>query len=213
MNFDELKKSWQEQPTDEDLQNPNLKHYKEVGNIMAKLRRNIKREFISWVVCMFFLIAVPMLPIYKISGYAAFAYYFFLVQISLSSLLYYRRFYYLIKSAKQIDLLASREHLLKLYYDLKYAVETYRIVAYVMIPQGLFLYLIMIGQNRAVAWFEKLYHFKETLQQDPNFILWMILSALISIVIIVVITEIMIRAYYGDYLKQIKENLDEMEAE
>jgi hypothetical protein len=77
MNFDELKKSWQEQPTDEDLQNPNLKYYKEVGNIMGKLRKNIKREFISWVVCMGFLFLVPILPMYKIEGYAAFAYYFF----------------------------------------------------------------------------------------------------------------------------------------
>ncbi|MGJ1410074.1 hypothetical protein ACR78Z_10385 [Sphingobacterium thalpophilum] len=213
MNFDELKKSWQEQSTEEDLHNPNLQQYKEVGNIMAKLRRNIKREFVSWLLCVIFLIAVPMLPFYKIQGYAAFAYYFFIVQICLSSLLYYRRFYYLIKSAGQIELLASREHLLKLYYDLKYAVETYRIVAYVMIPQALFLYLIMIGRNKAIEWFEKLYHFKETYQQDPDFILWMILSAIASIAIIAVITELMIRYYYGDYVKQIKENLDQMESD
>ncbi|MDM1294639.1 hypothetical protein HX021_10085 [Sphingobacterium sp. N143] len=213
MNFDELKKSWQEQPTDEDLQNPNLKQYKEVGNIMAKLRRNIKREFIAWLLCILFLVSVPLLPFYTIKGYAAFAYYFCIVQLSLSSLISYRRFYYLIKSARQIDHLTSREHLLKLYYDLKYAVETYRIVAYVMIPQGMFLYFIIIAQSKAVVWFEKLYHFKETLVQNPSFIVWMILAALVSIGITILITEIMIRMYYGDYLIKIKENLDQMEAE
>ncbi len=213
MNFDELKKSWQQQPTDEDLQNPNLKYYKEVGNIMGKLRKNIKREFISWAVCMGFLFLVPILPIYKIEGYAAFAYYFFIVQISLSSLLYYRRFFYLVKSTKKIELLASKEHLLKLYYDLKYAVETYRIAAYVMIPQALFLYLIMIAQNRTTVWFDRLYHFKETFQQDPNFIVWMILSAIASIILVVGLTEFMIRAYYSNNITQIKEKLDQMEAE
>ncbi|MDQ1149208.1 hypothetical protein [Sphingobacterium zeae] len=213
MNFDELKKSWQEQPTDEDLQNPNLKYYKEVGNIMGKLRKNIKREFISWLCCMCFLFLVPILPIYKIEGYAAFAYYFFIVQISLSSLLYYRRFFYLVKSTKQIELLASKEHLLKTYYDLKYAVETYRIAAYVMIPQALFLYLIMIAQNRTSVWFDRLYHFKETFATDPNFIVWMILSAIVSIVLVVGVTEIMIRCYYSRYLIQIKEKLDQLETE
>lgn len=213
MNFDELKKSWQEQPTDENLQNPNLKYYKEVGNIMGKLRKNIKREFISWLCCMCFLFLVPILPIYKIEGYAAFAYYFFIVQISLSSLLYYRRFFYLVKSTKQIELLASKEHLLKTYYDLKYAVETYRIAAYVMIPQALFLYLIMIAQNRTSVWFDRLYRFKETFATDPNFIVWMILSAIVSIVLVVGVTEIMIRCYYSRYLIQIKEKLDQLETE
>ncbi|WP_286778269.1 MULTISPECIES: hypothetical protein [Sphingobacterium] len=213
MNFDELKKSWQEQPTDEDLQNPNLKYYKEVGNIIGKLRKNIKREFISWVVCMGFLFLVPILPMYKIEGYAAFAYYFFIVQISLSSLLYYRRFFYLVKSTKKIELLASKEHLLKLYYDLKYAVETYRIAAYVMIPQALFLYLIMIAQNKTTVWFDRLYHFKETFQEEPNFIVWMILSAIVSIVLVVGLTEIMIRCYYSRYITEIKEKLDQMETE
>lgn len=213
MNFDELKKSWQEQPTDEDLQNPNLEKYKEVGNIMAKVRRNIKREFVWWILSVLFLIAVPILPIYKISGYAAFAYYFFIVQICLSSLLYYRRFYYLLKSAKQIDLLASREHLLKLYYDLKYAVETYRIVAYVMMPQGLFLYLILMGQHRAIRWFDKLYHFRETLALEPDFILSVFISGLVTVGLIIFFTEVMVRQYYGKYIGQIKENLDQMEAE
>ncbi|WP_312790653.1 hypothetical protein [Sphingobacterium sp.] len=213
MNFDELKKSWQEQSTDEDLQNPNLEHYKEVGNIIVKLRKNIKREFISWALCMFFLFMVPILPIYKIEGYAAFAYYFFIIQISLSSLLYYRRFFYLVKSAKKIELLASREHLLKLYYDLKYAVETYRIAAYVMIPQALFLYLIMIAQNRTTVWFDRLYHFRETFQQEPNFIVWMIVSAIVSIILVFLITELMIRAYYSKYVAQIREILDQMETE
>ncbi len=213
MNFDELKKSWQEQPTDEDLQNPNLKYYKEVGNIMSKLRKNMKREFISWLCCMCFLFLVPILPIYKIEGYAAFAYYFFIVQISLSSLLYYRRFFYLVKSTKQIELLASKEHLLKTYYDLKYAVETYRIAAYVMIPQALFLYLIMIAQNRTSVWFDRLYHFKETFAADPHFIVWMILSAIVAIVLVVGVTELMIRCYYSRYLVQIKDKLDQLETE
>jgi hypothetical protein len=156
---------------------------------------------------------VPILPIYKIEGYAAFAYYFFIIQISLSSLLYYRRFFYLVKSAKKIELLASREHLLKLYYDLKYAVETYRIAAYVMIPQALFLYLIMIAQNRTTVWFDRLYHFRETFQQEPNFIVWMIVSAIVSIILVFLITELMIRAYYSKYVAQIREILDQMETE
>ncbi|MNV31091.1 hypothetical protein D3C71_1223830 [compost metagenome] len=119
----------------------------------------------------------------------------------------------MVKSTKKIELLASKEHLLKLYYDLKYAVETYRIAAYVMIPQALFLYLIMIAQNKTTVWFDRLYHFKETFQQEPNFIVWMILSAIVSIVLVVGLTEIMIRCYYSRYIAEIKEKLDQMETE
>jgi len=42
---------------------------------------------------------------------------------------------------------------------------------------------------------------------------WMILSAIVSIVLVVGLTEIMIRCYYSRYITEIKEKLDQMETE
>ncbi|SEM73289.1 hypothetical protein SAMN05216436_10729 [bacterium A37T11] len=188
-----------------------LHRYKEVGNILVRLQKNIKKELLFSIFCMLFLFVIPLLPIYKIEGYATFVYYFVVVQLALSSLLYYQRFYYFYKSANQFELLGSREYLVKLYYELKYAIETYRITTYVLMPQGLVLFMILFGQRHSTAWLEKLYHFGTTLSQDPYFILWIILSTIASIVVVIVILEVMVRTSYEKYLKQIKSTLVQME--
>jgi hypothetical protein len=211
MNFDELQKQWDSQSDGQITIDPNLEKYRKVSSVLDKVRKNMRNEFLLWVGAMVFLIVVPLVDLYKIVGFARFTYYLILVQMLLASLGYYRRFFYFYKSTKQFEVLNSRENLLKLYYDLKFSIDSYKTISYVMIPQGMIMYLIMFSVGRADVWIEKLYHLKDTAAQDPNFLVWIILSAVVSIVFIVVIIEIMAYQYYGKYLNQIKSTLDQLD--
>jgi len=211
MNFDELQKQWDSQSDDQITIDPNLERYRKVGTVLDKVRKNIRNEFLLWVGAMVFLVLVPLVDLYKIVGIARFTYYLILVQMLLASLGYYRRFFYFYKSTKQFEVLNSRENLLKLYYDLKFSIDSYKTISYVMIPQGLIMYLIMFSVGKVDVWIEKLYNLKDMVLQDPSFLVWIILSAIVSIVFIVVIIEIMAYQYYGKYLKQIKNTLDQLD--
>ncbi|EEI92052.1 hypothetical protein HMPREF0765_2376 [Sphingobacterium spiritivorum ATCC 33300] len=211
MNFDELKKQWDDQSSEQVQINPDLDQYKEVDNVLAKLRKNVKYEFITWIVAMLFLLVVPLIDLYKIEGYARFAYYLIFFQMLLSSMVYYRRFFYFYKSASQSEVLSSRENLLKMYYDLKFAIDSYKTTSYVMIPQALIMYMIMLSNGKFESWFNKLYHIGSTFAQDSNFIVWFVLSAIVSIALVIFIIEIMSYSYYGKHLKEIRKILDQLE--
>lgn len=58
MNFDELKEQWNNQTENNFEVDPNLSHYKSVGSILVKLRRNIKMEFISWLCAIIFFTGI-----------------------------------------------------------------------------------------------------------------------------------------------------------
>ncbi|WP_270087633.1 hypothetical protein [Sphingobacterium sp. SYP-B4668] len=211
MNFDELQKQWDNQADDQMKIDPNLERYQQVDGVLDRVRRNIRNEFLLWVGAMIFLTIVPLVGLYRIEGIARFAYYLVLVQMLLASFVYYRRFYYFYKSTQQFEVLNSRENLLKLYYDLKFSIDSYKTISYVMIPQGLIMYGIMFSVGKADKWFEKLYHLKDTLAQEPNFVLWIVATAIVSVILVVFFIEMMAYQYYGKYLKQIKGTLDQLE--
>ncbi|UIR54587.1 hypothetical protein LZQ00_09905 [Sphingobacterium sp. SRCM116780] len=213
MNFDELKEQWNKQSEDNFEVNPNLNHYKSVGNILVKLRKNIKFEFISWVCAMLFLIVLPNIELYKITGYVKVIYYFLLLQLGFGSMFYYKRFYYFYKSTKQFELLTSRENLLKLYYDLKFSIETYKMSSYLLIPQGLVMFFIFFSLGHAGEWLEKIYHFSDTWHNNPSFLVFIGLGLVVSLVFLIICLELMSYYYYGKFLKMIKSNIDALDEE
>ncbi|AIM37927.1 hypothetical protein ACFX5U_14255 [Sphingobacterium sp. SG20118] len=213
MNFDEFKEKWNNQSENSFEVNSSLNHYKSVGNILARLRKNIKIEFISWLCAIIFLLVLPNIEIYKITGYAKVAYYFLLLQMGLASLLYYKKFFYFYRSTKQFELLSSRENLLKLYYDLKFSIETYKMSSYLLFPQGILICFIFFSLGHAGEWLDKIYNLGETWNQEPSFIVLLILGLVIGLVFLVICIETMSYYYYGKYLKMIKDNMDALEEE
>lgn len=213
MNFDELKEQWNNQTENNFEVDPNLSHYKSVGSILVKLRKNIKTEFISWLCAIIFLLVLPNLEVYQITGYAKVAYYCILFQMCLSSMFYYKKFFYFYKSTKQFELLSSRENLLKLYYDLKFSIETYKMSSYLLLPQGLLICFIFFSLGHSAEWVDKIYHFGETWKNDSSFIIFLMLGIFAGLVSLVICIESMSYYYYAKYLKMIKNNIDALEEE
>lgn len=213
MNFDELKEQWNNQAENNFEIDPNLNHYKSVGSILVKLRTNIKMEFFSWLCAITFLMLLPNIDTYMITGYTKVAYYFLLLQMCISSLFYYKKFFYFYKTTKQFELLSSRENLLKLYYDLKFSIETYKMSSYLLVPQGILICFIFFSLGHSAEWADKIYHFGATWENDSSFILFFILGVFAGLICLVVCIESMSYYYYGKYLKMIKKNIDALEEE
>lgn len=210
MNFDELQKQWNNQSSDDVQINKESLH--KTKSIISQVNKNIKYELIFWIFCMLFLIIVPYIESYKIVGTSAFFYYFILFQIFICSLTYYRKFYLFNKSTKENDSFKSKENVLKMYYDLKFAVETYRSSCYFLIPQSVAIFFIVFSYGKSEEYFYQLINFRETLTTNPTLIIGILVIGIIAIAFLIIFTEWMIKQYYGKYLKQLKDLLNEFDS-
>lgn len=210
MNFDELQRQWDNQSPDEVQINKESLH--KTKSIISKVNKNIKYELIFWIFCMLFLTAIPYIESYKIVGTSAFFYYFILFQIFICSISYYRKFYSFRKSTKENDSFKSKENILKMYYELKFAIATYRSSCYFLIPQSVAIFFIVFSYGKSEKYFYQLINFRETLNSNPTLIINILIIGIISIVFLIVFTEWLIKQYYGKYSKQLKNLLNEFDS-
>lgn len=209
MNFDELQKKWDNQP-EKDL-NIKPEYLTKSKSLAEKIIKSFKREAIFWAISIVFILIVPFIDMYKITGVISLIYYFLVFQFIIFWLYYYRRFYTISKMIKQPNMFNSRENIIKLYYEFHFAIETYRSSIYVLLPTSIALFTIMSGKEKTTEIIDKFYNFNETLQSDPAFIYSILIAGAISIVLLILLSEWMIKRFYGRYLKQLKELMDEFE--
>ena len=211
MNFDELKKQWDNQSGDEVQINPDLEKLKSANNILEELRKQIKNEFYLVAVSILFLFFIPIVPMYKISGITTVFYYFLVFYMLLGTVINYVRFFHFIKVTKEYEVNSSRDMLMKVYYELKYALDTYIVTTIVATPSGIGLYFILFSFGNSENYFNQLVNFSETYQSNPMFFVWILLLIICSILLIGAILYFMYVKYYGKRLKQIKQILDDLE--
>jgi hypothetical protein len=108
------------------------------------------------------------------------------------------------KNFKREFVFSSKENLIQLYYELKFAVESYKISCYIIVPSALGLYFVIFGKNRTFEWFMKYVNLRETLAIDPGFIWKTSIIGILLLAFILLFCEWTIDKYYGKYLQQIK---------
>ena len=209
MNFDELKKQWDKQPQKEINIKP--EYLTKSKSLAEKIIKSFKREAFIWAVSIVFILVVPMIEMYQIKGVLSLIYYFLVCQFIVFGLYYYRRFYTISKMIKKPNTFTSRESIIRLYYELHFAIETYRSSIYILLPTSIALFVITAGKDKTYDLVDKFYHFKETFQTDPAFIYTVLILGIVTIVLLILFSEWIIKKFYGSYLKQLKELMDEFE--
>lgn len=184
MNFDELQKQWDNQSSEGVKIKKDFDQLKSASNILEDLRKKIKVELWVVVFSIIFILVMPYISLYKINGISVFFYYFFSFYLVLGSIINYVRFYHFYKISKDFELNSSKEMLLKVYYELKYALDTYLVTTIVATPSGIGLYFILFSFGNSEKFFNQIIHISETIKTNPNFILWMIALVIGTIVII-----------------------------
>ena len=209
MNFDELKKQWDKQPQKEINIKP--EYLTKSKSLAEKIIKSFKREAFIWAVSIVFILVVPMIEMYQIKGVLSLIYYFLVCQFIVFGLYYYRRFYTISKMIKKPNTFTSRESIIRLYYELHFAIETYRSSIYILLPTSIALFVITAGKDKTYDLVDKFYHFKETFQADPTFIYMVFILGIVTIVLLILFSEWIIKKFYGRYLKELKQLMDEFE--
>lgn len=209
MNFDELQKRWNNQPEKDIKIKP--EYLTETKSLANKIIKSFRREAFVWLTSIIFILIVPFIEIYQINGTLSLVYYFLVFQFIIFGLYYYRRFYTISKMIKQPNTFNSRESIIRLYYEFHFAIETYRSSIYVLLPTSIALFTIMSAKDKTSEIVEKFYHFSHTLQNEPAFIYSILIVGVIAIVAMILASEWVIKRFYGKYLKQIKQLMDEFD--
>ena len=209
MNFDELQKQWDKQP-EKDI-NIKREYLTKTKSLADKMIKSFRRESIIWLISIVFLIIVPFIDIYQINGVISLIYYFLLFQFIIFGLYYYRRFYTISKMIKQPNTFNSRQNIIKLYYEFHFAIETYRSAIYILLPTSIALFVITSGKNRTAEIVDKFYNFSHTLESEPGFIYSIVIIGVVSVILLILFSEWMVKKFYGRYLKQLKELMEEFE--
>lgn len=211
MNFDELKKQWDNQSSDEVVINPNLERLQSANNILEDLRKMIRRENTMVLFSILFLLFIPYIPSYKINGVTTVFYYILMFYMTLASLINSIRFYHFYKLTKAYEVNSSKDMLLKVYYELKYALDTYLVTTIVATPSGIGLYFIFFSFGKSEKYFNQLVHASETFHNNPMFFGWILLIVVFGLALIGALLYYMYVKFYGKRLKHIKQILDELE--
>lgn len=209
MNFDELQKQWNTQPEQDIKIKP--EYLTQTKSLAEKIIKSFRREAFFWIISIIFILIVPFIDIYQINGVISLIYYFLVFQFIIFGLYYYRRFYSISKMIKQPNTFNSRESIIRLYYEFHFAIETYRSSIYVLLPTSIALFVIISGKEKTSEIVDKLYHFNHTLETDPGFIYSILIVGIIMIAVLMLLSEWMIKHFYGRYLKQIKQLMNQFE--
>lgn len=209
MNFDELQKKWNSQPEKDIKIKP--EYLTKTKSLAEKMIRSFRKEALFWAVSIIFILIVPFIDIYQIKGIISLIYYFLVFQFIVFGLYYYRRFYTISKMIKQPNTFNSRESIIRLYYEFHFAIETYRSSIYILLPTSIALFVIISGKEKTAEIVDKLYHFQHTLETEPGFIYSILIVGILMIAMLMLFSEWMIKRFYGRYLKQIKQLMDEFD--
>ncbi|HEY9259513.1 hypothetical protein [Chitinophaga sp.] len=204
MNFDDdIKSAWNSEENDDPVVVPSSVHLlKTVQLPIERIRTNMKWEFYLQLIGLIFIGFWPRFTYFSPALVVPFyAVYFVALTISV----YYFSKFQLFYERLGGGMLRSKDHLYELYYEARLNIEMYKAFAYTLIP----LALIGISLHMASTQDEKLkLVFRAALVYQWVAVLLVGLF-LFAMILIMVVTELWIRFYYGKYMKQIKIVLDE----
>ncbi|HMR19897.1 MAG TPA: hypothetical protein PKA53_11420, partial [Sphingobacterium sp.] len=176
MNFDEIKEKWDQQNGDSiQIKEESIK---KTTFIIERIKKEFKWQptlfVLTWLLLLINLnFTFEKVTFEKVTLEMRMLFFFLLFfQFIMQSVFYYARMFSFIRMTKDDNLYNSRENLLKIYYELKFVIESHKSMSYVTYPPFLVVISIYIGRERAHDWIIKLADFSNTLHNDPFFLLW-----------------------------------------
>ena len=200
MNFDNLKSEWDKERAD-DVQIPDaIEKLQRAKHPLAQLKATMKKELQMQVVSLALFIFFPFILQMHSSTYILLYYLGFMV-ITIISVYYLWAFSRFYKTVDAFDL-ASKDQLLKIYFDLQLNMERYRSWAFLLTPFlmftiGLFVYSRQVATGSL-----------------PSFssvsVLFVFILCFASLVFMIAATNWWLKYYYGKYVDQLKAVLDSL---
>lgn len=202
MNFDDIKSVWNSEEEDHVVVPSCVQQLKTLQLPIEKIRTNMKWEFYLQLLTLIFFGFCPRYTYFSPALVVPFyAVYFVAVIISV----YYFSKFQLFYERLGTGVLRSKDHLYELYYEARLSIEMYKSFAYTLIP----LALIGVALHMASTQNEK----QQVIFQAALIHQWVAVLLvglfLFAMLMIMLVTELWVRFYYGRYLKQIKIVLDE----
>ncbi|MTG98961.1 MULTISPECIES: hypothetical protein [Myroides] len=194
MNFDDLKKSWQEQELPTDIVASQELKVKVSRLPLDKIRGNVKKEIWIQIISIVFIVFTPnILDIQnnKIGGFYLF--YGIFVLITGYYILKMYRFY---RTSASLEL-NSRDSVYDSYYNVKLYIQMYENFCYSLIPFGILLLLVASPSSQLDL----------ILGGDLHALKYLGIVSIIMVVLIYFIAKYWIKKLYGQYLLQIEHTL------
>lgn len=202
MNFDELKKQWNNEDNESSVQiSESMLRIKEAHTPVDQIRKKMKHEFYVQILS---LVAMTFTPkLFNFSPDLKLIFFIFYAIACGFTAYYFFKFYTSYKHSYDLSL-DSRKNLLWFYYEMKMNLELYKaltyIIGFIALAFGC-IYLLVI-KNMALT---------KLISEFPVF--YMVLNCFASILLLGFITELWSKYYYGKYLDQIKKILDSLDME
>lgn len=204
MNFNELQKQWNDEPTDK-IHVPNtIDALREAQTPIDKVRKKMRMDFFTQIIL---LVAIGFAPlIFNFTDELTTIFIpFYGVMISFMAYYFYKFFVFYKKSYDMS--FDSRKNLLWFYYELKLNIELYKALTYIMFFIG-FSFGVLYGMTTKD-------HSKIDILlsgfEDKNQVL--IIFIVVMVVFSFFMAEFIPRWYYGKHLRQVKSVLDQLDEE
>lgn len=208
MNIDELKDAWSK----DDSRGMNLSIspgiLNKTNSAVSRLRKNMKAEFVSLIVC--YIISILFLFFF---GKARSPYILDLAKILLFSVLllnsfYFFKFYAFYKSIGRYDL-NIKNSIRKIVYELELNAEIYKTYSFSAMPLSILTAAALIGSRINFS------HFNNILVPgsgiSTNVMLIVCAIILISYSVTYFFISLHVRSTYGKYLRDLKQVMDDLD--
>lgn len=204
MNFNELQKQWNDEPTDK-IHVPNtIDTLREAQTPIDKVRKKMKMDFFSQIILLVLVGTAPLIFNFTKEATTLFIP-FYGIMIGFMSYYYYKFFVFYKKSYDMS--FDSRKNLLWFYYELKLNIELYKALTYIMFFIGFsfgVLYGMITKDHSKID--NLLSGFEDKIQVLIIFIVVMVVFSFFM-------AEFIPRWYYGKHLRQVKSVLDQLDEE
>jgi hypothetical protein len=203
MNFDDLKSAW-EKDQSENIETPvNIKRLSTAQMPIDQLRGKMKGEF--WLHCFSLLIAGLYPQIFHFNKVYYFPFYT-LFMVYMAICIYYLAKFYLFYKRLSPGGLPTKDSLYETYYDIRLYIEMYKTYSYSLVPFA----LVFIGAMVSSINDGKLLISILKNGLSDRLIIVIVATFVISVILVMVITEIWARKRYGSYAIKIRQLLDEL---
>ncbi|MFD2553652.1 hypothetical protein [Sphingobacterium tabacisoli] len=200
MNFEELKSTWNADPTQEVHIPTHIKQLRKAQHPLDKLKRNMKNEGYMQIVAIIFMAFAPQLfdlaPNTYLIYYTSYA---IVVLVSIYYLNIFRHFYQRVSHYTN----DTKDNLSEIYYEFKLNIERYHSFGFLLIPFVL-VWTSVYTYSRLIEQGKDLSAIADSNKQ-PLLIVILITLLLVPLAIIA-----WTRYFYTPYTKQIKTVLDEL---
>jgi cation transport ATPase len=198
MNFDDLKKSWQEQ----EAPNLNIDSKKALDEKssrlpLEKIRRNVKKEI--WIQIISVLLVAFTPKILMINKNLEGGFYLFYILFVIICIFYIYKMYVFYKTSATLSL-NSKDSVYESYFSIKLYIQLYESFCYSLIPFGILLLFLVSSQETL----------NQVLNGNINALLKLSIPSVVMLVLIYFIAKYWVRKMYGQYLGQIECTLNQL---